>query len=51
MAASTLAYPVPPIEFGRDGGEFYGHYDRIADELDNGMINGLKSSLDGLLIF
>ncbi|KIO30963.1 hypothetical protein M407DRAFT_20086 [Tulasnella calospora MUT 4182] len=51
MAAPALAFPVPPVEFGRDGGEFYKHYDKIADELDNGMINGLKSSLDGLLIF
>lgn len=51
MAAPTIAYPLPPVEFGRDGGEFYKHYDKIADELDNGMMKGLKSSLDGLLIF
>ncbi|KAG9050302.1 hypothetical protein FS837_006412 [Tulasnella sp. UAMH 9824] len=51
MATSTIAYPLPPVEFARDGGEFYKHYDKIADELDNGMITGLKSSLDGLLIF
>ncbi|KAG9014402.1 hypothetical protein FRB90_005374 [Tulasnella sp. 427] len=51
MAPSTLLYPIPPVEFGRDGGEFYKHYDKIADELDNGMVKGLKSNLDGLLIF
>ncbi|KAG8953706.1 hypothetical protein FRC04_001910 [Tulasnella sp. 424] len=51
MAAPARAYAVPPPEFGRDGGEFYRHYDKIADQLDNGIVKGLKASLDGLLIF
>lgn len=51
MAAPARTNALPPPEFGRDGGEFYRHYDKIADQLDNKLVKGLKASLDGLLIF
>ncbi|KAG8924324.1 hypothetical protein FRC00_005239 [Tulasnella sp. 408] len=43
--------PVPPQEFGQDGGKFYHYYDNLAEEIDNDMVAGLKEQLDGLLIF
>ncbi|KAG9041638.1 hypothetical protein FS837_011944 [Tulasnella sp. UAMH 9824] len=43
--------PVPPHEFGQDGGKFYHYYDTLADEIDDDMVAGLKEQLDGLLIF
>ncbi|KAG9040405.1 hypothetical protein FS837_000684, partial [Tulasnella sp. UAMH 9824] len=43
--------PVPPQEFGQDGGKFYHYYDTLADEIDDNMVAGLKEQLDGLLIF
>lgn len=43
--------PVPPHEFGQDGGKFYRCYDALADEIDDDMVKGLKEQLDGLLIF
>ncbi|KAG8945304.1 hypothetical protein FRC04_001081 [Tulasnella sp. 424] len=43
--------PVPPKEFGQDGGEFLRRYDALADEIDDDMVKGLKEQLDGLLIF
>ncbi|KAG8965456.1 hypothetical protein FRC00_002703 [Tulasnella sp. 408] len=43
--------PVPPQEFGQDGGKFYHYYDALAEEMDNDMVTGLKEQLDGLLIF
>ncbi|KIO29795.1 hypothetical protein M407DRAFT_21044 [Tulasnella calospora MUT 4182] len=42
--------PFPP-EFGEDKGEFFKHYDKIQDELDNEMVKRLKENLDGLLVF
>ncbi|KAG8941156.1 hypothetical protein FRC04_004680 [Tulasnella sp. 424] len=43
--------PVPPKEFGQDGGKFYRCYDALAEEIDDDMVNGLKEQLEGLLIF
>ncbi|KAG8965457.1 hypothetical protein FRC00_002704 [Tulasnella sp. 408] len=43
--------PVPPQDFGQDGGKFYHYYDALADEIDDNMVTGLKEQLDGLLIF
>ncbi|KAG9044938.1 hypothetical protein FS837_007263 [Tulasnella sp. UAMH 9824] len=43
--------PVPPEEFGQDGGKFYHCYDALAEEIDENMVTGLKEQLDGLLIF
>ncbi|KIO27193.1 hypothetical protein M407DRAFT_73553, partial [Tulasnella calospora MUT 4182] len=43
--------PVPPHEFGYDGGKFYRCYDALAEEIDENMVTGLKEQLDGLLIF
>ncbi|KAG8965460.1 hypothetical protein FRC00_002707 [Tulasnella sp. 408] len=43
--------PVPPQEFGQDGGKFYHYYDALADEIDDNMVTGLKEQLDGLLVF
>ncbi|KAG9044940.1 hypothetical protein FS837_007265 [Tulasnella sp. UAMH 9824] len=43
--------PIPPQEFGQDGGKFYHYYDALADEIDDNMVTGLKEQLDGLLIF
>ncbi|KIO22231.1 hypothetical protein M407DRAFT_28245 [Tulasnella calospora MUT 4182] len=43
--------PVPPQEFGQDGGKFYRCYDALADEIDDNLVAGLKEHLDGLLIF
>ncbi|KIO29797.1 hypothetical protein M407DRAFT_21046 [Tulasnella calospora MUT 4182] len=42
--------PFPP-EFGEDKGEFFKHYDKIQDELDDEMVKRLKENLDGLLVF
>ncbi|KAG8939447.1 hypothetical protein FRC04_006579 [Tulasnella sp. 424] len=56
-AAGTRKDPAPfalhdiPKEFGEDGGEFYRHYDALAEELDDNMVNKLKDQLDGLLLF
>ncbi|KAG8945569.1 hypothetical protein FRC04_000703 [Tulasnella sp. 424] len=47
----VLEVPVPPNEFGQDGGKFYRCYDALAEEIDDDMVNGLKEQLDGLLIF
>ncbi|KAG8969834.1 hypothetical protein FRC05_000811 [Tulasnella sp. 425] len=43
--------PVPPQEFGQDGGEFLRRYDALADEIDDDLVKVLKEQLDGLLIF
>ncbi|KAG8901801.1 hypothetical protein FRC00_004398 [Tulasnella sp. 408] len=43
--------PVPPQDFGKDGGKFYHYYDSLAEEIDDDMVTGLKEQLDGLLIF
>ncbi|KAG8927193.1 hypothetical protein FRC01_007856 [Tulasnella sp. 417] len=43
--------PVPPQEFGQDGGKFYHYYDAFAEEIDDNMVSGLKEQLEGLLIF
>ncbi|KAG8982780.1 hypothetical protein FRB90_006555, partial [Tulasnella sp. 427] len=43
--------PIPPDEFGHDGGAFYRCYDELADEFDDNMVEGLKQQLDGLLLF
>ncbi|KAG8983067.1 hypothetical protein FRB90_006321 [Tulasnella sp. 427] len=43
--------PLPPDEFGQDGGKFYRCYDTLAEEIDDDMVKGLKEQLDGLLIF
>ncbi|KAG8987109.1 hypothetical protein FRB90_003592 [Tulasnella sp. 427] len=43
--------PIPPDEFGQDGGNFYRCYDTLAEEIDDDMVKGLKEQLDGLLIF
>ncbi|KIO17179.1 hypothetical protein M407DRAFT_85238, partial [Tulasnella calospora MUT 4182] len=43
--------PVPPQEFGQDGGKFYRCYDALAEEIDDNLVTGLKEHLDGLLIF
>ncbi|KAG8922385.1 hypothetical protein FRC01_014107 [Tulasnella sp. 417] len=43
--------PVPPQEFGQDGGKFYYYYDAFAEEIDENMVSGLKEQLEGLLIF
>ncbi|KAG8922673.1 hypothetical protein FRC01_013746, partial [Tulasnella sp. 417] len=43
--------PVPPPEFGQDGGKFYHYYDAFAEEIDDNMVSGLKEQLEGLLIF
>ncbi|KAG9044115.1 hypothetical protein FS837_008760 [Tulasnella sp. UAMH 9824] len=43
--------PNIPKEFGEDGGHFYKYYDDFAEEIDEDLVNRLKSQLDGILIF
>lgn len=43
--------PLPPREFGKDGGKFYRYYDNMAEEVDEDLTKALKEQLDGLLIF
>lgn len=43
------ALPDVPKEFGDDGGHFYRYYDKLADELDEDLVQSLKAQLDGLL--
>ncbi|KAG8910859.1 hypothetical protein FRC01_006084 [Tulasnella sp. 417] len=43
--------PKVPEEFGEDGGHLYKYYDALAAELDDDMVEGLKTQLDGILIF
>ncbi|KAG8922159.1 hypothetical protein FRC01_014392 [Tulasnella sp. 417] len=49
--AANYEVPVPPQEFGQDGGKFYHYYDTFAEEIDDNMVSGLKEQLEGLLIF
>ncbi|KAG8965454.1 hypothetical protein FRC00_002701 [Tulasnella sp. 408] len=48
---AVFELPVPPQEFGQDGGKFFHYYDALAEEIDENMVTGLKEQLDGLLIF
>ncbi|KAG8957636.1 hypothetical protein FRC05_009703, partial [Tulasnella sp. 425] len=56
-APDTREYTAPselpdiPKEFGQDNGEFYKHYDALAEKLDDNMVKSLKEQLDGLLLF
>ncbi|KIO21797.1 hypothetical protein M407DRAFT_28610 [Tulasnella calospora MUT 4182] len=43
--------PDLPKEFGSDGGHFYRHYDKLAEETDEDLSNRLKAQLDSILIF
>ncbi|KAG8938090.1 hypothetical protein FRC00_005351 [Tulasnella sp. 408] len=43
--------PDLPKEFGEDGGHFYQHYDKLAEESDEELVKNLKAQLDGILIF
>lgn len=43
--------PDLPREFGDDGGHFYSHYDKWAEESDENLIKNLKAQLDSILIF
>ncbi|KAG8938089.1 hypothetical protein FRC00_005350 [Tulasnella sp. 408] len=43
--------PDLPREFGDDGGHFYRHYDKLAEETDEELVKNLKAQLDGILIF
>lgn len=37
--------------FALENGTFYQCYDKLAEEIDDNMVKGLKEHLDGLLIF
>ncbi|KAG8912753.1 hypothetical protein FRC01_004921 [Tulasnella sp. 417] len=41
---------IPPA-FGLDGGHFYKHYDRLAKDLDEDLVESIRETLDGLLVF
>lgn len=41
---------IPPA-FGLDGGHFYQHYDRLAKDLDEDLVESIRETLDGLLVF
>ncbi|KAG8961079.1 hypothetical protein FRC05_006385, partial [Tulasnella sp. 425] len=49
--AAPFKLPDIPKEFGQDNGEFYRHYDALAEELDENMVKSQKEQLDGLLLF
>ncbi|KAG8897790.1 hypothetical protein FRC01_011175 [Tulasnella sp. 417] len=53
VTAQAEIYSIPevPSGLGEDGGQFWKHYDTVADELDDDLVKMLKSQLDGLLIF
>ncbi|KAG8971585.1 hypothetical protein FRC05_010931 [Tulasnella sp. 425] len=51
MAGRQDHIPAFPPEFGEDKGEFFSHYDKIQDELDEEMVKRLKENLDGILVF
>lgn len=48
---TLIALPDVPKAFGDDGGCFNRHYDQLADEIDDDLLNGLKATLDSTLIF
>lgn len=41
---------IPPA-FGLDGGHFYKHYDRLAKDSDEDLVESIRETLDGLLVF
>ncbi|KAG9016297.1 hypothetical protein FRB90_003377, partial [Tulasnella sp. 427] len=51
MNTFVAPYPVPPPAFGKDGGDFFYHYDKLQDDMDDDMVKSLKDNLDGLLTF
>ncbi|KAG8983198.1 hypothetical protein FRB90_006231, partial [Tulasnella sp. 427] len=51
MNTFVAPYPVPPPAFGKDGGDFFYHYDKLRDDMDDDMVKSLKDNLDGLLTF
>ncbi|KAG8950532.1 hypothetical protein FRC04_007351 [Tulasnella sp. 424] len=51
MAGHAKYIPSFPPKFGEDKGEFFEHYDKIQDELDDEMVKRMKENLDGILTF
>ncbi|KAG9048984.1 hypothetical protein FS837_011535 [Tulasnella sp. UAMH 9824] len=51
MNTFVAPYPIPPPAFGKDGGDFFHHYDKLQDDMDDDMVKSLKDNLDGLLTF
>ncbi|KAG8938074.1 hypothetical protein FRC00_005335 [Tulasnella sp. 408] len=43
--------PDIPKKFGDDAGQFYTHYDELADAMDDDLVASLKTQLDSTLIF
>ncbi|KAG8950536.1 hypothetical protein FRC04_007355 [Tulasnella sp. 424] len=51
MAGSRDHIPVFPSEFGGDNGEYFFHYDKVQDQIDDEVVERLKANLDGVLVF
>ncbi|KAG8947968.1 hypothetical protein FRC04_010165 [Tulasnella sp. 424] len=49
-AVPGVSQGIPPA-FGLDGGHFYKHYDRLAKNLDEDLVESIRETLDGLLVF
>ncbi|KAG8915879.1 hypothetical protein FRC00_009585 [Tulasnella sp. 408] len=37
MNTFVAPYPIPPPAFGKDGGDFFHHYDKLQDDMDDDM--------------
>lgn len=51
MNRLVAPYPIPPPAFGKDGGDFFHHYDKLQDDMDDDMyVRAFRWRCTGLTI-